>query len=87
MVLNLEHRALTESLNLAMTPHKKAEILRTYCEGHGFAHFVYVFASYPEDIMNDSAMVQITFPDEVLDLYADGGGVQNDPVAILECPI
>ena len=82
VVLNLDHRALTERLNLAMPPHKKAEILRTFCEGHGFAQFVYVFASYPEDIINDNAMIQITFPDEVLDLYADGGGVQNDPVAI-----
>ena len=60
----------------------KAAILRAYCAGHGFTQFVYVFASYPEDIVNDRAMVHMTFPGEVLDLYADGGGVQNDPVAI-----
>ncbi len=82
MLLNYGHRVLIERLNTAATAHQKAEVVRSFCEGHGFTQFVYVFASYPEDIINDSAMVQITFPDEVLELYADGGGVQNDPVAI-----
>lgn len=82
MLLTQEHRELTERLNSAKTAQHKAEILRSYCMGHGFTQFVYVFASYPEDIINDRAMVHITFPSEVLDLYADGGGVQNDPVAI-----
>ncbi|MEO0917121.1 MAG: helix-turn-helix transcriptional regulator [Pseudomonadota bacterium] len=82
MFLTREHRELTERLNAAKTAQGKAEILRAYSAGHGFTQFVYVFAGYPEDIINDRAMVHMTFPDEVRDLYADGGGVQNDPVAI-----
>lgn len=81
MVLSHNHRDLIERLEFATTANQKAEIARSFCEGHGFTQFVYVFVSYPEDIIDNNAMVHITFPDEVWDLYAEGGGVQKDPVA------
>ncbi len=81
MVLSHNHRDLIERLEAATTASQKAEIARTFCEGHGFTQFFYGFVSYPEDIVDNNAMVHITFPDEVWELYAEGGGVQGDPIA------
>ncbi|MEM0947771.1 MAG: autoinducer binding domain-containing protein [Pseudomonadota bacterium] len=82
MLLNQNHREFVDRLNGAAAFDQKVELARLFCTDHGFQHFVYVFASYPDDIVNRTAMTQMTFPDEVTDLYAEGGGVQRDPVAL-----
>ncbi|MDX8354304.1 helix-turn-helix transcriptional regulator [Cognatiyoonia sp. IB215182] len=81
MIINDVHRELIESLERAATAEQKAAVTRGYCAGHGFTQFFYGFVSYPDDIIDNNGMFHTTFNNEVWDLHAEGGGIQNDPIA------